>query len=1020
MSSLNLKKLLCSILVLLIFQGAISQIPQDTLLVNYLGQEKGLLQLNAQALTKDNYGFLWVGTKNGLHRFDGYNFEPFTVNASDSLAIPEDHIKGLVAQGDTLWIATNSSGIIGYELQKDRFFPLKHNYQKSPLHLSHNIFKLDSKQLLFSFNDRFILYDVRTRNQVLVELPENTENNLVTDALKVSDEVILLATSGSGLLKYNIASAQFQSINLPSVEDTSQIEKWGDKYLIGTSFGLYEIDSKFTKSKELITGAAIYNIQKLADGSHIVGSQVNVYHLNRQGEITKYIVKDKSKKIYNPLRANAIVQDTLGNLWLGTEGKGVLHHNVFQKKFSTTRLKFDELNNVSAINIFPFLKTNDSTLWMGTSFGTVKHNLNTDTKKLYIPQNYNTIYDLAVDKNGTLWAAGLFDGLLKYNRRTDSFQQYIKSTPTSTLLPSNRILEIIPLENGNLMLCTGSDGIIEFDIKTETYKPIYFDGVTINRARISFKDSNGNLWLGTDEGVYKLSKKFKILKQYTASAPSGERLSSNVINSINEDSKGIIWIGTSAGITKLNPRTHRTSFILKQKDFPNDFVYSILIDNQDHIWASTNKGLVRYNPTAGTFRNYTSEDGLQNDEFNTKSAYKDEDGLFYFGGIDGYNIFNPNDIVENVHQPSTYIKSVELFNETIDEYTIHEDSLTFMSNENVITFNYSSQSYLSPEKTFYRYKLENFDAAWSPPTQRQSTTYTNLAPGTYEFLISASQLTGAWSEPKAMSLVIKPQWFQTLLFKVAVVLSIIVLILLYFLYKTRSLRRDKLKLERIVHQRTQDLIVKNTELKNAYEVTSKQKDNISFLMKELNHRVKNNLQIISSLLNIQARNTNEEAKQSLNIAKSRIMSIAYIQNAIETNQEQTNIKEFLHSFCEKVVQLLSGDHEMSFEVEYNLAETGFHKINTTLLGLIINELLTNTFKYAFDEYAQGNTLTIACALKDGYIDVIVKDNGKGYDKANQREDALGLSLVEDMARQLGAELFTNSTNGVKNTLRIKV
>ena len=263
----------------------------------------------------------------------------------------------------------------------------------------------------------------------------------------------------------------------------------------------------------------------------------------------------------------------------------------------------------------------------------------------------------------------------------------------------------------------------------------------------------------------------------------------------------------------------------------------MLIDEANNVWVSTNKGISVLNSKTKEFKNYTSEDGLQNNEFNGKSGYKDKDGYFYFGGIDGFNKFQPSQIKDYPYQPKVYFESVELFNTPIESTLRTNDTLYFKSDENVITLNFSSLSYLNPEKTFYRYKLDNFDESWSPSTQRQNATYTNLNPGEYTFYVSASQMTGQWSDPKVLNIVVKPLWYQTIVFKILLVLCIFAMGVYIVLRETNALKRDKEKLSRLVDQRTQDLLLKNKALEKANKKTSQQKDNISFLMKELNHRV---------------------------------------------------------------------------------------------------------------------------------------------------------------------------------------
>ena len=274
---------------------------------------------------------------------------------------------------------------------------------------------------------------------------------------------------------------------------------------------------------------------------------------------------------------------------------------------------------------------------------------------------------------------------------------------TKSNLPDDDVVEIIPINGNTLWICTWSGGIHSFDIQEEQFEEVLFDDIRINRARTSLIDSKDNIWLGTDHGVFKISKTGDIEK-YDSHGEDMLRLSGDRIFSIKEDSMGNIWFGSNTGLTKLDVGISRTISYYKQKGLPNDFIYSILIASNDDVWVSTNYGVSVLGAKTNIFRNYTTSDGLQNNEFNGKAGYQDEFGNFYFGGISGINIFNPDEIIQNPFVPETYIESVELFNKPIHRNELYKDTLRFRSDENVITFNFSALNYLNPEKCDYTYK----------------------------------------------------------------------------------------------------------------------------------------------------------------------------------------------------------------------------------------------------------------------------------------------------------------------------
>ena len=177
---------------------------------------------------------------------------------------------------------------------------------------------------------------------------------------------------------------------------------------------------------------------------------------------------------------------------------------------------------------------------------------------------------------------------------------------------------------------------------------------------------------------------------------------------------------------------------------------------------------------------------MQNNEFNGKAGYEDETGNFYFGGISGTNIFDPDNIIENPFIPETYIESVELFNKPLLENVLFKDDLEFKSNQNVLTFNFSAINYLNPEKCNYTYIMEGFDSEWRPITKNRSATYTNLDPGKYIFKVKASNDVGIWNEvPKALSITIIPPWYNTQSFKIAFILFFLNVVIMLIIGKIK-------------------------------------------------------------------------------------------------------------------------------------------------------------------------------------------------------------------------------------------
>ncbi len=494
----------------------------------------------------------------------------------------------------------------------------------------------------------------------------------------------------------------------------------------------------------------------------------------------KLVFKDANDTIFDKVNVGSFLKDKTGNLWIGTEGEGLIQFNTYQEKFTTLKLKLKGYSETNKISSFQYLKANDSILFIGASSDMVKYNLNTKRFKEYRIKNKPLIYTIVKDENETIWAGGFTSGLLKYNSTKDEFLE-IQSTVSP--LSDRDVIQIPPINKNELLIATWSGGLFKYEINKNTFSPYLLNDTIINRARCSLKDANNHIWLGTDSGVYEITPDQNITHYNENDGDLS--LSSNRIFDIKEDKEGHIWFATSVGLTKLNKVEKKTFVYTKQKGLPNDFIYSLLIDENNQLWVSTNFGLSVFNPKVETFKNYTKNDGLQNNEFNGKAGYKDHLGTFYFGGIDGVNIFNPNTIIENPHLPKVYIENVHLFNKPLNQNELFKNKLSFKSNENVVTFNYGAISFINSEKVNYSYILEGFDDDWRSVTKERATTYTNLDPGNYKFQVKATNEAGVWSDHMAkLDIKIIPPWYKTTLFKFLLVVFALASLLGFYFYKT--------------------------------------------------------------------------------------------------------------------------------------------------------------------------------------------------------------------------------------------
>lgn len=1014
-----LQKLYLFLILLCLTHFAVGQteFKVDSLRVNQIGQADGLIQLNVKALYQDKLDYLWLATEDGLHRYNSVDFVVYINNPLEVMSIPEDHARDLYVANDTLFIASNSEGVFGLKLSTDTFINLSNTKSHEATNTSYKIRPLGKSYLLFSLRNSFILYHRINKTSRTIVLPTHTIENYVQDVMALDGQNFILATTASGLLKFNLESNTISDYKM--LDDSSHNAVfWHNQLLyVGTNEGFYSLNPKTNEIVSILKDEGISSFYTGIPNQIWIGTDTGAYTYKiNQKRLIKQVLLDQNSNPMTPIKVNDIKGDTKGNLWFATDGEGLLHYNSYREKFMTIKLKVPGLSTSKKISTFQFLPSKDSTLLIGSTLGIIKYDLKTKRFKQFPNHKKELIYTMVKDFNGTIWAGGFTTGLLKYDSENDRFTEVIAAKNN---ISDRDVIQITPRSKTELLVATWSGGLYTYDIEASTFSKYLINGKDLNRARTSFIDSKNNLWLGTDEGVFMLDDK-GTLKTFTTKGETNNPISSDRIFGIAEDSKGAMWFGTSVGLTKLDVNSLKTTIYYKQKGHPNDFIYTVLIDRIDNIWVSTNFGISMLNTKTNMFTNYTQNDGLQNNEFNGKAGFKDLDDTFYFGGINGINIFQPGVLKTSPFLPKAHIESVELFNSKINRNELYAKDLEFNNDENVLTFNYVAVNYLNSDKVDYSYYMEGFDETWRPITKNKNITYTNLNPGSYVFKVKSTNANGVWSPYEdAMRLTIIPPWYQTTLFQFLGIVLILCCVFGFHYYKTYRLKWQNQQLELLVTGRTKEVQAKNDALNASYEVSVFQKENIKFLMRELQHRVKNNLQIVSSLLNIQSEHVeNEVVYDALQVAKNRILSIANVEDILKLDSKTFDIKEFTVKLCQSILNALGESEQLKFSVEYQIAPLELNNMNTTVFGLILNELLTNISKHAFESYNETNLVVITCTEKSKTLTLSVSDNGKGYSEAAVSANSMGLELVRDMVMQVNGKLTITTIRGTVNVIEI--
>ena len=477
--------------------------------------------------------------------------------------------------------------------------------------------------------------------------------------------------------------------------------------------------------------------------------------------------------------------------------------------------------------IFSIYEDRSGVIWIGTNTGGVNYfHPSTQVFEHYVsqPGNNNSLSDneilsMYVDKKGYYWIGTRNGGLDKFDYNEKRFTNYSKSSTISANLFSNAVQTIYEDKSGVLWLGTFSSGLMTFDTKLYEQDPADPNSITDNRVYALIEDDEGTIWIGTYRGglnrldrktgkitsyqndpnnnvsissnsvwsmvddnrgrlwlgtfgggVNVFDKKSQIFTHYKNNPDDPSSISDDIIIRVFIDSRGNMWFGTTKGLSRYLSESKTFKNYREADGLTNDFVYGILEDNNGNLWMSTNNGVSKFDPDNETFKNYYYQDGLQGNEFNQSAFAKDyKTGRLLFGGPNGFNVFNPDSVKDNMYVPPVVFTDYLRYNTDDEEgKPIFEkgvssrDSLSLTYKDNIITLGFAALNYYNNFENQYRYKLEGFNENWIQLGSNHNVTFTNLSPGDYNLKVIGSNNDGIWNEKGAsLFITVTPPWWRT-------------------------------------------------------------------------------------------------------------------------------------------------------------------------------------------------------------------------------------------------------------------
>lgn len=1018
---------------------------QQTPVFHHLTLEDGLAQNTVTAITQDSRGFLWMGTPNGLSRFDSKEFKNYKHNPRNSGSILSDYILSLLCDSrGVLWVGTNE-GLSRYNPDTDSFSSFLHKATDKNSLSNNTILSIyeDSRGRIWVGTDNGLHCLAEVSGQVRITrylndypLPDN-KKILVRGFVEDAAKNIWCATS-EGLVKINPAHKQpdirfflpdttrknFSDNTIYAIALDQKARLWvgtanGKLYTFNTADGQF---SQFSRSL-LRHGpfSIIYKIMPCSRNKIWIGTNNGLVSVNHETqEVYEYFHDAVNNKTLNDNGILAIFEDKQHTIWLGTYYGGVNYMFAGKNAFQPVA---QDLKNRTIIT--KIIKDRQGQIWMGASHeGLMRFDKTQNLLKPYPVKLPDAIqFQSAIfDTDGLLWVGSYENNVFSYDMKKRSFQQYrLFDTPwlNGIKYDMNAIEED---HTGKLWIGNSKSGLYSFDKKTKAVvrystdanSPVRLYSNLIGCLKI---DKQKNLWIGTNDGVQvihpdKSTQWFPTLIKAHASSFKG------AVMTIHEDRKGHIWVGTFYTGLKRYDATRKTLVAGDGLENQADMLVSnILSDNDGYLWLSSERGLVRYHPEKKTVQKYDFSEGLPGQEIVPDCALKDTDDAMFFSTNEGVFHFYPNQVPLNTQVPPVVFTQLKLFNRPVmagdstkllDKEISKVKRIIFRHYQSIFTIDFAVLNFIKPQKNQYAYMLEGFEHNWNY-VKNPAATYTNLPAGTYTLLIKGANNDGVWNQtPTRLSIVVLPPWWKT---DIAYILYCIITVLALFLAIRFFWIRETFQRETELYQAKLDFFTNiSHEIRTHLTLISGPINNLLMLKKDDAE--------IQTMLGFTKRNTD----LLLNLV-SELLDLSKMQNGLlKLAVTEHNLNNFLKTIISSVDYLfIEKGLKLSFSGTDDELKLWF---DAAQLQKVIYNLLINAYKFT----PKGGNVSVTVSQTTSQVQIRIIDNGigilpqyirkifsnffQGFDNVSQNTGyGVGLALSKSIVELHKGELLVDSQIG---------
>ena len=1000
----------------------------------------GLSQNTVTAIAQDELGFLWVGTRYGLNRYDGKNFIHFENDERDSLTLSHNNVFTIVAdQEGKVWIGTYGGGLNLYDIHQKTM--KCYRSEISDLYIT-SVYEDSNKNIWIGTEKGGVnVYDPKTDTfDDAYVYKENANRKMPQDINAISEDrngKIWVGTWEEGLFSINPQTGTIS--NYKNIIDNENVgirclhKSTNNQLWAGTNKGIREITTSSegavfknvsVKNEGLLNklnASVVLSVYQDSTDVLWVGTENNgLFIINlKTGNIHLY---EQNAAVENSLNSNSIWSlfgDKEGNVWIGTYLNGLSKSGLVEHSFEKINKTIIGCDNYNFGLVSAFASDGNENIWIGTDGGGLyyydaqtkeyKHYGKDDGSNL----SRDEITALLIDQHENLWVGTWNGGLSFLEKGSDTFQVIKHGEEGENSISGNDIRCFLEDSKGRIWISAYRYGLDVYDPNLNKF--VSFNEEIDKRKLESVKiralaeDRLGNIWIGTEEnGLQRITLNENL--EIISSKFFFNKDEIYYINYLFEDSKGDIWVGTEGkGLYRYDSKTETFEKFTSSDGLPSDMIYAILEDEQGIYWISTNKGLSAFDYNKKTYLNYDVSDGLQNTEFYKSACLKSKNTL-YFGGVNGFNKFNPSKIEKKLDKPDVYITDILISNKAYpfekkeqSRSVFNDQKIKLKHFQNDLTVNFTAVNFAESTQNLYQYKLENYDDNWRNAGGENTAYYSNIPPGHYAFKIKSFSPEGGWEEEKAkFDLRITKPWYATYLAYLFYALMILCLLLWarnIIISKERI--RNELDVEQLELRKMQEL----DELKTQF-------------FANVSHEFKTPLTLIISPLQVLMQNSKkeeDEKKYGIMLKNAerlyRLINQMLDLSKLESGFEKLNVTEHdLVTFVKNIAINFTSyaeENNIQYTLELPEHELPIYYEKQKLEKVLVN-LLSNAFKYTsvrggvsliLEERAETVAIKIVDTgkgIKEEELDLIFDRYYKATKNYSLASTGIGLSLTKQI------------------------